>query len=133
MTEEQLEQLTINIESLNDLTTIITDTITNHENRILNNETRIMELEDQINVAGVNTELELPTILQGWSDALIEENIQFDSEGNLKVKKLEAKEINTEKMKVKQDNFIIEASSGTCFKVKVEDDGTLKSEAINCP
>jgi hypothetical protein len=86
--EEQMAQLTMNIDSFNDLADITTQTFSDHETRITNNKSRIMELENTINVAGVSTEYELPVILEGWSDVLESGEIEFDEEGRLKVRKI---------------------------------------------
>ena len=63
--------------------------------------------------------------------------IEFDADGNLKVKKLEAEEVEISNdniyIKSPEKGVIMKSAGGKCFKMTVNDEGIMQSMEISCP
>lgn len=71
----------------NSLVTSLLSEFADHEQRIAALENAVSG--SQTGVLGASTEIELPTILEGWTDVLEAGGVKFDADGNFSVKTLE--------------------------------------------
>jgi len=127
--DSQLEQLSLTIDSLNQLSSLMIDQLSDHEMRLQN-------LENEVITAGASTEFELSEELQEFDNVLQilgeEEGSMFEVDGDLKVKEFDAEKVKTKEIEVEQEGIIMKTPTGNCFRVTLDEEGKLQSQSELC-
>jgi hypothetical protein len=130
---ENLEQLTLTVDNLNNLTTTITDTLLQHEERITQLEDAITNWQLPNQEGSTELTLELVMLANNLTTEELEDgSYLFALDGSLKVERLEAETVVAGEVVLKEEKSYGKAKiKEGKKKVKISNDNVVKDSLIN--